>query len=35
MKLKGEDYVIDESDKKKGVKVGIISSLPKIVSPFD
>ena len=33
MKLKGEGYVIDDSDKKKGVKVGI--SLPKTASPFD
>ena len=35
IKLKGEGYVIDESDKKKGVKVGIISSLPKTTLPFD
>lgn len=35
MKLKGEGYVVDDSDKKKGVKIGIISSLPKTASPFD
>lgn len=35
MKLKGEGYVLDESDKKKGVKVGITSSLPKSASPFN
>lgn len=35
IKLKGEGYVLDESDKKKGVKVGITSSLPKTASPFD
>ena len=30
-----EDFFEDESDKKKGVKVGIISSLPKTTLPFD
>lgn len=35
MKLKGEGYVVDDSDKKKGVKIGITSSLPKTASPFD
>lgn len=35
MKLKGEGYAIDDSDRKKGVKVGIASSLPETTSPFD
>lgn len=35
MKLKGEGYVVDDSDKKKGVKIGITSSLSKTASPFD